>query len=276
MYNNKTERVMTKEVFKQTFLRSFPLQACFFYERMQNVGFAYQMIPALRKIYPEKEEMSEALTRHMTIFNTTPAVVTFITGVAIAMEEKFKKEKDAGEECDEESINAVKTALMGPLAGIGDSFFWGTFRIIGAGIGCSLATKGSILGMLLFLMIYNIPHLLVRYNGLKIGYNSGVNFLSGISEGGLIAMLTEAAKVLGLIVVGSMCASMVKFSIPLILTISGTEVAIQSIFDGIITGFLPLALTLIIYQLLKKGIKTTTILWGMILIGIAGSVLGIL
>ncbi|MDD3173705.1 MAG: PTS system mannose/fructose/sorbose family transporter subunit IID [Herbinix sp.] len=267
---------MTPDLFKKTFFRSFPLQACFCYERMQNVGFAYQMIPALKKLYPNKDEASEALKRHLAIFNTTPAIVTFITGAAIALEEKFKKAKEAGEECDEDSINAVKTALMGPLAGIGDSFFWGTFRIIGAGIGATMAANGSILGALLFLLIYNIPHLLIRYQGLKIGYKSGVNFLSSMSEGGIIAKLTDAAKILGLIVVGSMCASMVKLSTPLVFHIAGAEVVVQTIFDSIITGFLPLGLTLVTYNLLRKGMKTTTILWGMILIGILGSVFGIL
>lgn len=281
MAENKTmttteESVMTPEVFKQTFWRSFPLQACFCYERMQNVGFAYQMVPALKKLYPDKKEAQEALKRHLAIFNTTPAIVTFITGAAIAMEEKFKKAKDAGEECDEESINAVKTALMGPLAGIGDSFFWGTFRIIGAGIGASLAAQGSILGAILFVLVYNIPHLLVRYHGLRIGYNSGVNFLEGLSSGGVIAALTEVAKILGLIVVGSMCASMVSLVTPLVLNIAGAEIVMQNIFDSIITGFLPLCLTLGVYKLLKKGMKTTTILWGMIAVGIVGSVLGVL
>ena len=170
----------------------------------------------------------------------------------------------------------MKTALMGPLAGIGDSFFWGTFRIIGAGIGASLAAQGSILGAILFLLIYNVPHLFVRYNGLKLGYKGGVNFLAGMSEGGVIAALTEVAKVLGLIVVGSMCASMVSLATPLVLTIGGAEVVLQDIFDGIITGFLPLCLTFVVYKLLQKGMKTTTVLWGMIAFGIVGSVLGIL
>lgn len=210
------------------------------------------------------------------IFNTTPAIVTFITGVAIAMEERLKKAKEMGEESDPESVNAVKTALMGPLAGIGDSFFWGTFRIIGAGIGCSLAAQGSILGVIMFLLIYNVPHLLVRYFGLKIGYRSGMTFLDSMSEGGIIAALSEVAKVLGLVVVGSMCASMVNLAIPLVLSIGGAEIVLQDIFDGIISGFLPLALTLGTYKLLQKGFKTTTILWGMIIVGIAGSVLGIL
>ncbi len=274
--DKKEESVLTKEDFTKTLLRSFPLQACFCYERMQNVGFAYQMIPVLKKLYPDKEEASEALKRHLTFFNTTPAVVTFITGVCIALEEKFKKAKDQGEDFDVDSISAVKTALMGPLAGIGDSFFWGSFRIIGAGIGASLALKGSILGAILFFLIYNIPHLIVRYQGLKIGYKSGVNFLAAASEGGLFSILTECANVLGLIVVGSMIATLIKLKTPLVLTVGQATVEIQSIFDGILTGILPLGLTFVIYTLLKKGIKTTTLLWGIILAGILGSVIGIL
>ena len=189
------------------------------YESMQSIAYCFAMIPVLKKLYPDKEEASAALKRHTVIFNTTPAIVTFITGVAIAMEEKLKKAKENGEEGDPESVNAVKTALMGPLAGIGDSFFWGTFRIIGAAIGCSLAAQGSILGVIMFLLIYNIPHLLVRYFGLKIGYQSGMSFLGSMSEGGVIAALSEVAKVLGLVVVGSMCASMVNLASPLVFNI---------------------------------------------------------
>ena len=269
------ESVMTKEVFKKTFWRTFPLQACFCYERMQNVGFAYQMVPALKKLYPDKEEASKALKRHFAIFNTTPCVVPFITGASIAMEEKFKKARENGEECDEESINAVKTALMGPLAGIGDSFFWGTLRIIAAGIGASLAAQGSILGAVLFFLMYNIPQLFVRYQGLKLGYKSGVSFLENMSQGGVIALLTEVAKILGLVVVGSMCASMVALSTPLVISMDGADVVIQDIFNSILPNILPLGLTFVIYKLLQKGIKTTTVLWGIILFGIAGSVVGI-
>ena len=269
------ESVMTKEVFKKTFWRTFPLQACFCYERMQNVGFAYQMVPALKKLYPDKEEASKALKRHLAIFNTTPCVVPVITGASIAMEEKFKKARENGEECDEESINAVKTALMGPLAGIGDSFFWGTLRIIAAGIGASLAAQGSILGAVLFFLMYNIPQLFVRYQGLKLGYKSGVSFLENMSQGGVIALLTEVAKILGLVVVGSMCASMVALSTPLVISMDGADVVIQDIFNSILPNILPLGLTFVIYKLLQKGIKTTTVLWGIILFGIAGSVVGI-
>ena len=183
--------------------------------------------------------------------------------------------RENGEECDEESINAVKTALMGPLAGIGDSFFWGTLRIIAAGIGASLAAQGSILGAVLFFLMYNIPQLFVRYQGLKLGYKSGVSFLENMSQGGVIALLTEVAKILGLVVVGSMCASMVALSTPLVISMDGADVVIQDIFNSILPNILPLGLTFVIYKLLQKGIKTTTVLWGIILFGIAGSVVGI-
>lgn len=257
---NTQDTVMTPDVYKKTFWRTFPLQACFCFERMQNVGFAYMMVPALKKLYTDKKDISDALKRHLAIFNTTPAVVSFIAGASIAMEEKFKKAKDNGEEVDEESINAVKTALMGPLAGIGTS----------------LAAKGSILGAILFLLIYNIPHFLVRYYGLKMGYKSGVGFLASMNEGGVVAVLTEAAKVLGLLVVGSMCASMVSISTPFVFHLNGTKIVLQEIFDGIIKGFLPLGFTFIIYALLEKGMKSTTLLWGILVLGIVCSFFGIL
>ena len=96
-----------------------------------------------------------------------------------------------------------------------------------------------------------------------------------MTEGGAIAVLTEVAKILGLVVVGSMCASMVSLATPLVLSIGGAEVVLQDIFDSIIAGFLPLCLTFFIYFLMRKGVKTTTLLWGMIIAGILGSVIGI-
>ena len=142
--------IVTKNDMRSVFWRSFPLQASFNYERMQNVGFCYSLLPVLKRLYPEKKEASEALKRHLSFFNTTPQLVTFITGACIAMEEENKK---SGDQFDIESIAALKAALMGPIAGIGDSFFWGTFRIIAAGIGCGLAAQGSILGAILFLLV---------------------------------------------------------------------------------------------------------------------------
>ncbi|CUX50883.1 Mannose permease IID component [Clostridium sp. C105KSO15] len=265
--------LVTKSDMRKTFWRSFPLQGCFNYERMQNVGFCYSMIPVLKRLYPEKEEAREALKRHLSFFNTTPQVVSFITGACVALEEENKKSKEG---FDIESITALKAALMGPIAGIGDSFFWGTFRIIAAGVGCGLASKGSLLGAVLFLLIFNIPHYLVRYYGLKLGYKSGITFIETAQSSGMIQILTNCAKIIGLCVVGAMIASMVAFSTPLVLTMGETSVEIQGVFDQILPKVLPLLLTFGIYGLLKKGYKTVTVMLGIIIAGIACAFFGIL
>jgi len=265
--------LITKSDMKKTFWRSFALQGCFNYERMQNVGFCYSMIPVLKRLYPKKEEAKEALKRHLSFFNTTPQVVSFITGACVALEEQNKKSEEG---FDIESVTALKAALMGPIAGIGDSFFWGTFRIIAAGVGCGLAAKGILLGALLFLLIFNVPHYLVRYYGLKLGYKSGISFIEAAQSSGMIEILTNCAKIIGLCVVGAMIASMVAFSTPLVLSIGETSVEIQSVFDQILPKVLPLLLTFGIYKLLKKGYKTLTVMIGIIVIGIAGAFFGIL
>ena len=274
---NTQDTVMTPDVYKKTFWRTFPLQACFCFERMQNVGFAYMMVPALKKLYTDKKDISDALKRHLAIFNTTPAVVSFIAGASIAMEEKFKKAKDNGEEVDEESINAVKTALMGPLAGIGDSFIWGTLRIIATGVGLSLANQGNILGPILFLLIFNIPAQGLRYYLMNAGYKLGSGFLVKIQENGLMSKLTYAASVLGLMVVGGMTAENVSISFPLKFGSGNEATTLNSVFNNIMPGLMPLLFTLLVYYLLKKkNVKTTTLLLICVVIGLVGAFFGIL
>lgn len=268
--------LVTKGDMRKVFWRSFPLQASFNYERMQNVGFCYSMVPVLKRLYADDEERAEAMARHLSFFNVTPQVVTFITGACIAMEEENRKAELEGHGFDIDSITSLKTALMGPLSGIGDSFFWGTFRVIAAGVGCGLAQQGSILGAILFLLIFNVPALLVRYYGLKIGYRSGVGFIDSMQESGTIELLTNCAKILGLCVVGAMIASMVTFSTPLVITVGAGTVELQSIFDQILPSILPLGLTFACFGLIKKGVKTTNVMFGLIALGIIGAIFGVL
>lgn len=268
--------LITKGDMRKVFWRSFPLQASFNYERMQNVGFCYSLLPILRKLYPNKEDLSAALKRHLSFFNTTPQVVTMITGACVAMEEENSKAEQEGAHIDMESVTALKAALMGPVAGIGDSFFWGTFRVIAAGVGCGLASQGSILGAILFLLIFNVPALLARWYGLKLSYKSGVGFIDSMQESGTISLLTECAKVLGLCVVGAMIASMVSFATPLVITIGDASVELQAIFDQILPCILPLSLTFVCFGLLKRGVKTTSIMFGIIALSIIGAFAGVL
>ena len=264
---NKIEKRQLKSVF----WRSFALQGAFNYERMQNVGYMYSMLPVIKKLYRNKEDQAAAITRHLEIFNTTPAVVPTIMGISVAMEE----ENANNPAFDVQSINAVKASLMGPLAGIGDSIFWGTVRIIAAGIGVSIAKDGNLFGPLLFLVLYNLPNILVRIFGLKLGYQVGVNSLDRIQKEGLMDKIMAVATIVGLCVVGGMVATMLNITTPLKWNISGAEIVVQDILDQILPKMLPLAFTFGIYKLLKKA-SITKITIGIIIFGIAVHLIGIL
>ncbi len=261
-----------KKIINEIFWSSFHLESCYNYERQQSLGFAIGMWPAIKRYYKTTEQRAQALTRHMTIFNTTPHIVTAITGIATVLE----KEASENPDFDVTIINNVKVGLMGPLAGIGDSFFWGTVRIIAAGIGISLAQQGSILGAIMFLLIFNVPHLIVRYLGARYGYVFGTSLMNDAKDSGILEMISKGATIVGLMVIGGMSASMVTMVTPLSFTIGETSFAMQTYLDQIFPLLLPFCYTLTMFGLLKKGYKSTTILLITIAVGIIGSMIGIL
>ncbi len=173
----------------------------------------------LKKLYPRREELAAALKRHLVFFNTTPHIVTLLLGITTAMEEKNSQQKNM----DATAIDNVKASLMGPLAGLGDSFFWGTLRLIATGIGTSLALKGNILGPILFLLVFNVPHILVRWCFTRWGYVLGTGVLQRIQKSGMMESLTYGASIIGLMVVGAMIASMIDITIPSLLRRRGGQ-----------------------------------------------------
>lgn len=204
------EARITPRDLRRVFWRSFQMEFSWNYERQMNLAFVYALIPVLKKLYPRKEELAGALKRHLVFFNTTPHIVTLLLGITTAMEEKNSQQKNM----DANAIDNVKASLMGPLAGLGDSFFWGTLRLIATGIGTSLALKGNVLGPILFLLVFNVPHILVRWFFTRWGYVLGTGVLQRIQKSGMMESLTYGASIIGLMVVGAMTASMIDITIP--------------------------------------------------------------
>ena len=263
-----------KATLKKVFWRAFLLPSCYSMDRMQAPGFCYSILPVLRKLYgSDKQEFTDAMVRHQEVYNNTYACSPFVLGITAAMEEQAANDKTF----DVSTINNIKVALMGPLSGIGDTFFWGTFRIIASGVGISLASQGSILGPIIFLIIYNIPHILVRVFGLKYGYKLGSSSIDALVKGGLMAKATLAATVLGLVVIGGMIASMVTVNIAFVADFgNGMTLSIQEILDQICPCLLPLALTFGIFNLLKRDVKPWVIMVALFVLGIVGKFAGIL
>ena len=177
---------------------------------------------------------------------------------------------------DPSTINAVKVSLMGPLSGIGDSFFWGTFRVIAAGVGISLAQQGSILGPILFLLLLNVPHLIIRYYCTIWGYQLGSKFIQTSYENGLIQHMTKLATVIGLTTVGAMIATMVTFNVGFTAQIGETTLVLQEVFDQIVPKILPLLLTLGAFGAIRKGVKVNTVILAIFAFGLIGTLIGLL
>lgn len=267
------EKKLTKRDLNKVIVRSLGMEWDWNYERQMNMAFCYSMLPVIEKLYDKEEDRIDAMQRHLEFFNTTPQLSTLILGITAAMEESKANDPDF----DSESISNVKVSLMGPLAGIGDSFIWGTLRIIATGVGVSLASQGNILGPLLFLLIFNIPAQGLRYYLMHMGYKLGSGFLQKIQENGLMETLTYGASVLGLMVIGSMTAGNVAINVPLVIGEGDAATTFGDICNTIMPGLLPLAFTLLVYFLVsKKNVKTTTLLLLFVVIGLAGSFFGIL
>jgi fructoselysine/glucoselysine PTS system EIID component len=267
----ESEEITNKDLNK-LFLRSFQMEFSWNYERQMNMAFTYAMIPILKKLYKKKEDLSQALKRHLEFFNTTPHIVTMMLGISAALEKQNAENKDF----DSSSINNVKASLMGPLAGLGDSFFWGTLRLIATGVGTSLALQGNILGPILFLLVFNVPHILIRFFLTRLGFKVGTGFLQRLQQSGAMESLTFGAAILGLMVIGGMSASMISIGVPLKIGSGEGAAKVQDILNNIMPGLLPLTAFGIIYWLLGKGVKATTILIGIALVGILGVWVGIL
>ena len=163
---------------------------------------------------------------------------------------------------------------MGPLSGIGDSFFWGILRVVAAGIGISLASTGSPLGAIVFLLLYNIPAFIIHYYALYGGYSVGANFIERMYESGGMKILTKVSSILGLMMMGSMTASNVKFQTILQVSVKGSKEAmkIQTYLDQLFIGIVPLAVTLVSFWLIRN--KKVNVNWVMLGIMVLGIILG--
>lgn len=269
----KTEQQTDKKILRKLFFRANTLESSFNYERMQALGFCYSMIPALKQYYKDRpEKFTEALSRHMVLFNITPAMSPFVLGVTASLE----KEKSLNPHMDENIINNLKTSLMGPLSGIGDSFFWGTFRIIAAGIGISLSQQGSLLGPLMFLLLFNIPNYLVRWFGINLGFKLGTRLIEKMSGNNIMDKISKIFSIVGLMCVGAMTATLIQVKLKISFSLGQVDVNIQDILDQILPNILTIAVTLLCYNYIKKGISVNKMLIGVILFGVFAKYTGIL
>lgn len=266
--------LLTRQDVFQAWLRwLFFSHSTYNWERMQGMGFAHSMTPIIAKLYKSKEDISAALKRHLVFFNTQPDIGGVIHGVVIAMEE----EKASGADISDDAINGVKTGLMGPMAGIGDTIQQGIVIPIALALGMSVATggavgtatQGNILGPILFLVLVAAFTWGIGWWLWWNGYQQGRAAVTNILQSGVLNRVIDGAGVLGNFIMGALAVSFVKLSTPVVFLIGGSKFEVQKIIDSFMPNLLPLVLVLLIWWLLtKKNVSPTRIMIVILVVGI--------
>jgi PTS system mannose-specific IID component len=187
---------------------------------MQNLGWAFSLIPAIKKLYKKPEDRAAALERHMEFFNTHPYVASPIIGVTLSLEEQ----RANGADIDDVAIQGVKIGMMGPLAGIGDPVFWFTVRPILGALGASLALSGNIMGPILFFVLWNVIRWAFLWYTQEFGYKAGSSITQDLS-GGILKDITKGASILGMFVLAVLVQRWVSIKFTL-------ELAKKTIAEG--------------------------------------------
>ncbi len=264
-----------KDVLKAFWKWTFFSHSNYNYERLQASGILQSMSHVPEKLYPDNpEEQKKFMKRHMAFYNTEPHFGGIINGMVLAMEE----EKASGADIDDEAINSVKTGLMGPMAGIGDTLWQGTLQPIALAIGVSIASGGNVLGALVFAVIMCAVMFPIAYFMYMKGYTTGKSGVEAILSGGKMKQLIQAASIMGATVLGSLTANYVSATSNMKIKVGASELALQTdVLDKLLKGGVPLALTLLTLYLLKnRQMKSTTVMIILVLIGVVLGAAGIL
>ena len=281
MENQNQKIKLTKSDLNACFIRSNLLQGSWNFERMQALGYAFGIVPAIRRLYPEgSQERKDAIKRHLEFYNTQPFVTAPILGVNLAMDDPL----DNGAPMDACASCGDPPGRQGPVAGIGDPIFWGTARPVFAALGAGIAQSGSLLGPILFFVLFNAVRLFVRYWGIQYGYKKGLEIVSDMG-GGALQKITEAASILGLFVMGALVNKWTHINIPYVISeittrdgavVTTQTTTVQNVLDNLMPGLPALGMTFLCMYLLRKGVNALWLIFGIFGIGILGYWLKIL
>lgn len=251
-------------------------QACCSYERLQAPGFFSGMRNVIDKLYADDPKAkAEACQRHMEFYNSEFALVgPVILGASIAMEE----EKANGAEIDGQAISAIKTSLMGPLAGIGDTLRQGTLIPIIGSIAISLGQQGNLFAPIFYMLVtlalnWGISHTLFN----KV-YQKGTSFVAEFFNGNRMEKIMTIITTMGAVTIGALAANTVKLTTPLELELGEKVLNVQTdILDSIIQNLLPFGAIMLVYWLIaKKKISINKVIVGIFVVCIIGGLIGIL
>lgn len=150
-----------------TFVRSFLVQGSWNYRTMLGSGFAFALLPGLRRLHPDDPEaVRAAVDRHLEHFNAHPYLAAVAIGAILRLE---------AEGAEPETVAKLKMALRGPLGSLGDALVWATALPAAALGALTLFWTGvpAWMAVMLFLVAFNALHLGLRLWGFRAGIGAG-------------------------------------------------------------------------------------------------------
>ncbi|MEW5992368.1 MAG: PTS system mannose/fructose/sorbose family transporter subunit IID [Chloroflexota bacterium] len=256
------------DVRRSFWLWTFFSHANYNYERLQGTAFAQAMVPIIKKLYKDPDEIKAALKRHLVFFNTEPNVGGIIHGAVIAMEEQ----RANGADIDDDTINSVKSGLMGPLAGVGDTISQGTITPILLSVGISLAAAGNVLGPIIYFVAEVAIMVGLAYFFWFQGYDRGREGVTTLLRSGLLDRLVVGAGALGNLVLGALTFQFVHVFVTLTLQIDQGFFELNELLDDIMPAMLPLLFTLLTWWLLaRRRVSPILLLVAYVIVAMVGA-----
>ncbi len=255
------------------------VQTNYNYERMMGMACGHTFVPVVNDLYKDDPDgaakRKEVMEREMEFFNVHPEFGSCILGMAIALEEQ----KSLGEPIPGSFITSLKTSLMGPLAGIGDTIWQGVLIPILLAILIDITLNfQTVWGAVLYLLLMLVITYVFSFANFFFGYNAGSEAILDFLEKGLLNKILLGAQVMGCMVMGGLIANYVSMSCGLVLKTSGSKFVVQeSLFDAVMPKILPLGFTLLVYWLMaNKKWSSIKVILLIVVIGIVGGLTGIL
>ena len=219
------------------------------FERMEGPAIVKMLADVREEIYPnDKEAQKEMLERHTIFFNTEPNLGSIVPGIVLGMEYEMAQ----GGDVQPEFINSIKTALMGPFAGIGDSLLPGTLCPILLSIALGMCENGEIIGPIFYIISFLAIMLPLTWFLFSYGVKTGANAAELVLSGGIKDKVTKAAETVGLIVIGAVTASYTHVNIGLVYTGGELSIDIAAILDSLMPGLSVLLMSFLAYVLMVK------------------------
>ena len=128
----------------------------------------------------------------------------------------------------------------------------------------------------MFLLIFNVPHYIIRYALTFLGYRFGSEFITKVQESGIMDTIVKMASIMGAMVIGAMTMEMVAVDIPVPIGIGEDVQTLAGLLNGIFPGFVTLGIFGIVYAMLKKKMNPLLIMLIMLILSIVCAYLGIL